>query len=788
MTSASELLVACARVCLGRDPPDVLLPRVRPDTDWTAVVELALAEGVSPLLARAFRALSPGTLPEELALALVLHDDDNRSRTEDLIAALGIVVDGLAARGVEALPFKGPVLGALAYGDATLRRAGDLDLLVRRETLDVVYQYFRDEGFHEATDIALGRQATSAEDSAYRRFQCEYQFIRRADGLVVEPHWALAPPALAIDLAYPALWSRARPARLWGRSFRMLETEDLFLAVCIHAAKHAWGRLQWICDIAALLGGEAALDLVTVLDRARSSGVERIVLVSVALVDIVLGMGSPEAVHHRLAADHTACSLADEVAHRLRRETGPTVSRLAFHRWYPRTRERRRDRWRYAYRRLTTPALHHLHLVPRPDRFFPLLVSLEWAHRYAMRPAQAAYRACSAPIRRHWHRWRPRRQVTRVLVVAPVPRCRDGGGARALLALLRVLAEAGYRLTLFPPRERQEIDDDLRRGLPQSLEIVAPAPLASLEAFLEDRGYTFEAILATAPEVLARVASLVRRRPTLQIRTLFFDTGASKAAAAGQGNTDALVLAARTADAVLTTSARVGARLRAATPGTVVQVPLPVLPAPAPEGFRQRHHLLFVGQFSEDGSSSVDALLWFLESIWPALRDRLARPDHAVLLDVAGPLGALGVALRADSGVRLLGPVDDLASAARHARVLVAPFRRAPLPTAEILEVAACGVPIVGTPVVSEDLAWIPGREVLTSPASDAAAFAAQVVATYSQPALWARLRTAALARLARCHRPEHARAAVHAALRAGAVEARRPQGHRSAGTQGGLC
>ena len=44
-----------------------------------------------------------------------------------------------------------------------------------------------------------------------------------------------------------------RVVRLEEQEVRTLSAEDLLLALCVHASKHAWMRLGWICDIAGVV-------------------------------------------------------------------------------------------------------------------------------------------------------------------------------------------------------------------------------------------------------------------------------------------------------------------------------------------------------------------------------------------------------------------------------------------------------------------------------------------------------------------------------------------------------
>jgi Uncharacterised nucleotidyltransferase len=68
--------------------------------------------------------------------ALRHHFQVNALRNVFLAGTLLKLLRLLEAHGIAALPYKGPVLAALAYGNVAFRQFGDLDLLVRPQDAD----------------------------------------------------------------------------------------------------------------------------------------------------------------------------------------------------------------------------------------------------------------------------------------------------------------------------------------------------------------------------------------------------------------------------------------------------------------------------------------------------------------------------------------------------------------------------------------------------------------------------------------------------------------------------
>jgi O-antigen biosynthesis protein len=107
--------------------------------------------------------------------------------------------------------------------------------------------------------------------------------------------------------------------------------------------------------------------------------------------------------------------------------------------------------------------------------------------------------------------------------------------------------------------------------------------------------------------------------------------------------------------------------------------------------------------------------------------------------------------------------VEDLTSLYNEARVFVAPTRFAAGIPLKVIEAAARGVPIVGSPLVASQLGWLEGDDLLTG--ADATEFAQAIASLYTNERLWLRLRESALARVDREYNETTFRRALRAAI-----------------------
>jgi len=387
-----QLLLCCARTRFGSHHRERIASLLAGDIDWTHLIGTALGHRVAPLLHNAFIHTKPPGVPPDVLDALELFCKDGRERGAYLARELLAIADDLEREAVPLIPLKGPVLAELAYGDLSLRSAGDLDFLVKEEQVPKVCDRLAAQGFHEPEDSQPVLRLRPTVQAAYRKHQAEYMFVRDHDGVVVEPHWALVPRTLAVPIDHDGLWERAEPAPFNGTQVRSLAVEDLLLFLCVHGSKHQWTRLQWVCDIAELIAARPELDWSTCLERARLQGCRRMLLLGLALANRLLGTDLPDAIAPAVAADAAAGSLAQSVCRRMFLDGNQTTPLVTISPFRLRMRERFRDRFLYTLRTVTTPSIIHYTAVDIPDRLFFLYPPFKLVHDYMALPAWIATR------------------------------------------------------------------------------------------------------------------------------------------------------------------------------------------------------------------------------------------------------------------------------------------------------------------------------------------------------------------------------------------------------------
>jgi hypothetical protein len=267
------------------------------------------------------------------------------------------------------------------YGDSALRQAGDIDLLIRDGDLARIKEAVRGLGYTPHDPLS------EAEERAYLRSGYECAFDSPAGRNVLEVQWAIQPRFYAVDLAMEKLFQRAVTVTVAGQAMRTPSVEDQLLILSVHAAKHVWGRLIWLCDIARLMQApDVKWDWVA--EQASKLGIARILGITVLLANQLLGAPIPGALQRTLSEDREASALAKEIGAQVATGSSHDVESLEYFRLMMRLRERKADRVRFVQRLVFTPGPGEWKAVRLPEPLFPLYRLVRVA-RLAARLARA---------------------------------------------------------------------------------------------------------------------------------------------------------------------------------------------------------------------------------------------------------------------------------------------------------------------------------------------------------------------------------------------------------------
>ncbi|MBI3949944.1 MAG: nucleotidyltransferase family protein [Acidobacteria bacterium] len=360
----NRLILLCAR---RQRPPDTQSEVNRlllHPLDWDYIVKKALHHRIYPLLYNTLRQIDSKSVPTAVLSKLRSETYQNAARNVLSRQELFRLLRRLQEDHITAAPFKGPLLAESVYDDLSLRVFCDLDILVPPDQVLKA----------KTTLVSMGYQPqfplNPAEEKIYIRSNCEYNFLRPAeDGTVfqVEVHWNVIPPLFRVPLGSEFLWRGASEMSVGDIRFYQLSLETQFLILCLHAWKHFWSSLQWLCDLNEFLACyQDRLDWDLILAQTQSLRIESIVATSVSLIHNLFGRDIPGALRTHLRGQMSEQSLPQFVTQHTFPADEPLTSLLRKHRFYLSYRKSLMDRVAYLWLVLVTPTPTDFGETPLP--------------------------------------------------------------------------------------------------------------------------------------------------------------------------------------------------------------------------------------------------------------------------------------------------------------------------------------------------------------------------------------------------------------------------------------
>jgi hypothetical protein len=374
------LILHAARVHLDCDGVARIQASIQLDLDWDYLLRMAWRNSVTPLFHRSLAAVAPERVPPEVLDRLRGACHDNSLRNLRMTARLLQILDLLNTHGFVPVPYKGPTLAALAYGNLAFRMFVDLDLWLHPRDLAGARDVLIAHGFR------MKHPLTPTQEAAYVRALGQLPLVSD-DGILVELHAAVALRDYGFGIDPDRLDEALSRVSLLGRDVPSFSIDNLLLILCAHGGSHCWGSLGWICDVAELIRTRSDPRWEWVLNEARRLHTQRHLLLGVALTGALLGAPVPDLIGTRIHADAAIPWLCARVQRWLFCETEErpaTSGRSLFH---LRARENAWDGARYCLSQVLVPRISDWEALTLPPSLafaYPFLRPLRLAKKYGL--------------------------------------------------------------------------------------------------------------------------------------------------------------------------------------------------------------------------------------------------------------------------------------------------------------------------------------------------------------------------------------------------------------------
>lgn len=179
------------------------------------------------------------SIPESFLARLRTRLDENRQRTDSLLAEALMITKALRERNIDCAVLKGATIARESVPDISFRNQMDLDLLIREEAATAAQSCLADQGY-SLQAISGNTWEFKAGPSGHSSLKNLYQ-VRPERSVEVHLQHALEPDRLA----------RAEWRSISGHLLPALSSEDLFLLQGQHLFKHMCGeytRASWVLE------------------------------------------------------------------------------------------------------------------------------------------------------------------------------------------------------------------------------------------------------------------------------------------------------------------------------------------------------------------------------------------------------------------------------------------------------------------------------------------------------------------------------------------------------------
>ena len=351
--------------------------------DWDYLFQDALKHGVFPSLYRRLADTCPEAAPPEVLAAwcrlYLVHARRNLRITGELLQVLAL----LESQGISAIPLKGPVLAQRAYGDLTLRRFVDLDILVSRADMEKVRELLVAWGYR------LRQTLTGKQERQHLKHSVEFTF-ENWWRTILDVHWRFAADYLGGGLDPEEALARRVPLQILGKTVYTLHPGDNLLLLCQHGTLHSWATLSTVSDVAHLIHSQNSWNWPQVLQRAKDSRMRRQALLGISLARELLGAPAPPEVMEEADADPSVGAVRRWVAQNLWVRKGEDLGFLKQTSFYLQTQDSFKDKVRHVGCRLAIPTSEDWRWVSLPDALYGLY--------FVIRPLRLAFQGLIIPV------------------------------------------------------------------------------------------------------------------------------------------------------------------------------------------------------------------------------------------------------------------------------------------------------------------------------------------------------------------------------------------------------
>jgi Uncharacterised nucleotidyltransferase len=301
-----ELVLCGIRANLDEAATGRIREMLRGPMNWSRVVGIAFDHHVETFFHENLKLAGDGLVPAEWLDNLRERARKTAGMSVLLSSELLRIYEIFEKEGVPIIPYKGPVLSGLAYGNLTRRRFVDLDFFAQQKDMPQASALLKSAGFDSKFEIPQEVMG------GFGNVPGQYAFSREATRTQVELHTERTLRYFPVPLNFEKMNRRLITVELCGRMVRTFSIEDTLVMLCVHGSKHFWERLLWILDVAQLISVQE-VDWKLLRQIAAKLESTRVLLLGLYLAHDLFDAPLPDKLLEEIGRDHAVQELAGKI-------------------------------------------------------------------------------------------------------------------------------------------------------------------------------------------------------------------------------------------------------------------------------------------------------------------------------------------------------------------------------------------------------------------------------------------------------------------------------------------
>lgn len=262
--------------------------------DWSCAYEFAHRHKIVSIIYKNIYS-SKALIPSSAKIKFKNFYVANSIHNLQLASVLYYWLKELNDNGIDALPFKGPVLAETAYGDISLRSFSDVDVLIKKTDMVKAWHLFEKSGFRASLKLSDSQKLAYAKTEDHIAFSMGI--------ITIEVHWEITGMYLARPITFDLLAPYFCSIDIKGKKIKTLSNEILVPYLCIHGTKDGWLNVEQVFAISEIIRRDKKFDWQKAMHFAKKYKCRNIFLIGLNLSMRIFNIELPDCILLKIGAN-----------------------------------------------------------------------------------------------------------------------------------------------------------------------------------------------------------------------------------------------------------------------------------------------------------------------------------------------------------------------------------------------------------------------------------------------------------------------------------------------------